>query len=491
MEEITLRYKLDQLAKSDVYPFHMPGHKRMIQDGIWKDISRIDITEIDGFDNLHQAQDILAWEQNRIAKLYQSKKSFILVNGSTCGVLAAICATCQENEEILMARNSHKSAYHAVYMQRLRASYLLPQMGAEEYPQGGIDVTTVKKALEKTEAKVVFLTSPTYEGVISDIKKIADAVHEKNGILIVDEAHGAHLKFDSRFGISAVDLGADLVIQSLHKTLPTMTQTAVLHVCSDRVDMESIKRYLSIFQTSSPSYVLMASISDCMTILQKNGKELFHTYFDRLNQFYIQMKELKHLKVLGTNWAEESYGLTRDLSKIIIVTDHLMDLEGNPFHGPQLYKILREKYHLQMEMQMGDYVLAMTSIMDTEEAFERFKQALFQIDQTLQSLEELQTYDTKDLRVSNIPKCACRIYEAMNARKTKKTLADAIGFVSAEYLYFYPPGTPILVPGECIESDLLERINRQKSLGLVVQGLADESSQTISVCELPDEDALV
>lgn len=481
--EDTLLYKLKELAESDMYPFHMPGHKRhMLVDELFASY-QIDITEIDDFDNLHYAQDILKREQERIGKIYGSKQSFLLVNGSSCGVLAAISSVTNSGDSILLARNSHKSAYHAIYLQQLKTGYLQPMKVNDFCPYGGIRPEDVKIGMEQTGAKVVFITSPTYEGIVSDVETIAKIVHDRNGILIVDEAHGAHLAFHSSFPQSSIACGADLVVQSLHKTMPSMTQTALLHACSNRVDIEKLKRYLTIFQTSSPSYVLMASVSECMTFIENQGKEAFEIYWKRLNDFYEKAKKLIHLQVLDDRWTKDTYQLTKDPSKIVIYLKQATDATGKAIHGPWLYDILRNRYHLQMEMQMGEYVLAMTSVMDTQEGFDRLIAALFEIDKQLDNKEKgsQKGVATDEKQSWHAPKIKTSIYAAMNALHEQLPLEMAQDRVSYEYLYLYPPGTPILVPGEVITKEILQDIQQLKDRGLSLQGTKDETGKTICV----------
>ena len=222
--------KLQEYRAEDMYPFHMPGHKRKPLP--FPNPYSIDITEIDGFDNLHHAEGILKEAQERAADLYGSKECFYLVNGSTCGLLAAICAATKKRDKVLVARNCHKAVYHALYLNELQAEYIYPVI-TKSGIQGQIEPEQVKKALLlNPDIAAVILTSPTYEGVVSDINAIAGIAHERGIPLIVDEAHGAHLGFGAGFPENAVRQGADAVIMSLHKTLPSFTQTALLHLCS-------------------------------------------------------------------------------------------------------------------------------------------------------------------------------------------------------------------------------------------------------------------
>ena len=251
--------RLLQYQSSEMYPFHMPGHKRRKDD--FANPFFIDITEIEGFDNLHHAEGILKDAQDRAAALYHSEETYFLVNGSTCGILAAVSACTARGGKILMARNCHKAAYHAAYLRGLDIEYLYPEKEDIFGINGGIHEDIVEKALEEfQDIQAVMITSPTYDGVVSNVEKIAQIVHRKGIPLIVDEAHGAHFGFHEYFPKSSVEMGADLVIHSLHKTLPSLTQTALLHVNGNRVDRECLRKFLDIYQTSSPSYVFMAGM---------------------------------------------------------------------------------------------------------------------------------------------------------------------------------------------------------------------------------------
>ncbi|HPB17928.1 MAG TPA: aminotransferase class V-fold PLP-dependent enzyme, partial [Clostridia bacterium] len=249
-------HKLRQPALQKSIPFHMPGHKRNMKCSahLNKLGIRYDITEIPGYDNLHDPKDIIYDAMKKAEMLWNSKYSFFLVNGSTCGILAAISSLADPGDKIIVARNSHKSVYNAIELLDLQPVFLNLPICAELSIPGSINPEIVYNAISANpDAKMVFLTSPTYEGVISDIQSICDISHKMNIPVVVDEAHGAHLKLNEYFNNSAVSSSADIVIQSLHKTLPSLTQTAIAHICTNTVDRDKFQRYLSVFQTSSPS----------------------------------------------------------------------------------------------------------------------------------------------------------------------------------------------------------------------------------------------
>ncbi len=539
-KQLGILERLAEYAESDAYPFHMPGHKRQeIPDGVpgeFPDPYGIDITEIDGFDNLHHAEGILKDAMDEAAAVYGADRSWYLVNGSTCGILSAVFAVTENGGKILTARNCHKAVYHAIYLNRLKAEYLYPEEIVEFGINGGIRADDVREALEKDameserkrasaeeaenfengensedisdlegthrrkgEIQAVLITSPTYEGVVSDIRAIADAAHEYGVPLIVDEAHGAHLEYADRchsFPKSALECGADIVIQSLHKTLPCFTQTAILHVKSRIVDQDKVARYLGMFQTSSPSYLFMAGMQRCIRYMDGAGRDEMVRYEKRLERFMERMKGLRVLEIL-THEVCEKYEAAAgwDPSKIVVSTMHAKE-----FHGEELAEVLRSQYHLEMEMTAPEYVIAMTSVMDTDEGFERLAAALVEIDRGLMKAKEndkkalLEINDilgeesekikleqerknskapgTLESKISR-PIERMPICEAMDAITGRTALQDTVGKVSAEFVYLYPPGIPIIAPGEVFTEEIVRKIEAYKAAGLLVQGPAD------------------
>ena len=379
-EEMWLDEALYEYSEKDYYPFHMPGHKREFCPETLKNPYKVDITEIDGFDNLHHAEGILLEAQRRAASLYGASESWYLVNGSTAGILSAVSACTSRGGEILMARNCHKAAYHAAYLRGLKTHYLFPQADRIVGLNGGISPEDVTDMLEMHSGiQAILITSPTYDGVVSDVKKIAEAAHACHVPLIVDEAHGAHFPFSEAFPVSATACGADVVIHSLHKTLPSLTQTALLHRNSERVSADKLRRFLGIYQSSSPSYLFMAGMDACLRLMQGEGRELFDEYTIRLGDCRERLAGLKNLHLLEKGEIT-GLGFVYDLdeSKMVVST------ANTSIDGAKLHEILLERYHLQMEMAASQYVIALTSVMDTEEGFARLEKALLEIDKELE-----------------------------------------------------------------------------------------------------------
>lgn len=472
----SLYQQLIQYCKSDFYPFHMPGHKRnsfSIKDTYQMPYS-FDITEIDGFDNLHHAEGILLEAQRQAAELYQAEETLFLVNGSTAGLLSAISACVSKNGKLLMARNCHKAVYHGVFLKELENVYIYPQKEQRYGGNGGLLIENIKQMLITCKnCEAILVTSPTYEGIVSNIEEICNVAHDYGIPVIVDEAHGAHFGFHSYFPESSIKNGADIVIHSVHKTLPSLTQTALLHINGKLVDREKIKKYLSIYQSSSPSYVLMASIDACMTNLKKQGDELFSRYVERLNHLREQMKSLNHIQLVDEDIIGTSGIINIDRSKLFLSVK-----EAN-ITGKELYDILCEQYHLQFEMASSEYIIGMTSIMDTQRGYDRLVAALREIDSSLQRNggKVKESYNKPYVKV--VQKCS--ISKAEESEKISIPLEQSKGWVSGEYVSLYPPGIPLLAPGEMISEELLQQIMFYKKNNLCIEGLSDYSGKNIQV----------
>lgn len=477
--------RLKEYSQSDFYPFHMPGHKRQIQEkflGEFPNPYSIDITEIEGFDNLHHPEGILKESMDWAAKLYDSDRTYYLVNGSTSGILSAICGTTENGGKILMSRNCHKSAYHGVFLNNLKIKYVYPQILDEFGLQGGLMAEKIQDMLkEDPDIQAVFVVSPTYDGIVSDIKRIGEIVHRYRIPLIVDEAHGAHFSFgrESGFPVSALELGADVVIQSLHKTLPAFTQTAVMHVKKGYVDLDKIDRYIHIYQTSSPSYLLMAGIDNCLSWMSGEGKKRMKNFSENLSQMRENLQKMKVLKLLKEEEKGKAGIFDLDKSKIIVSS------AGSCMDGISLGSLLREKYYLEMEMCGPDYVTAITTVADSPEGLSRLEKALMEIDEGLcreerESGLEMRN-DIQKINSFKAPVICMTLSDAFNADKEQVGLSDSVGKISTEFIYLYPPGIPLVVPGERMTEEMVLLVEDYKKRGFPVQGLKDQFCKSIFV----------
>lgn len=465
MDKKVIYDRLVEYSREGVYPLHMPGHKRNISLLKGIDPFAIDITEIEGFDNLHNAQDIIKKSMDEAAEFFCVKRTWYLVNGSSGGILAAIHCVTNIGDRILIGRNCHKSVYNAVQIRNLDAEYIYPEYIEEYGINGGYNVKKIKNMLEQNpDIKVVVLTSPTYEGIISDIESIAKVIHDRQGILIVDEAHGAHLGITDELPKAAYEVGADIVIESVHKTLPSLTQTAMLHLNSDKISEEKINEALGIYQSSSPSYLFMVSIENSINIAKRYGKKLL-TELLMNNKKIIEDVNKTNIHIIGKEIVGKKGVYDFDLTKLVIMS--------NQNNGGKLADILRKKYNFEVEMEAGNYVLAMTTMCDNLDELQRFKEALIEV-----GTQKKEKGESFSLQLVENEKTISS-YECSKYDTELVDLNMAEGKIAGDYIYLYPPGIPILVPGEKINERVVKQIQFLMEKNLNVVGITDKKMKVI------------
>ncbi len=486
--------RLTEYAEGNMIPFHMPGHKR--DPGLFlaggEDLQGlsalygIDITEIEGFDNLHDPEGILKEAEERAAKAYGSAHTHFLVNGSTAGILSAVSAVASradlaEKGALLVARNCHKSVYHAAFLNRLHLRYLYPSFD-EEYGIGGkIRPSDVREAIRSAREEGLFIagiviTSPTYEGIVSDIGAIVREAHEFGIPLIADEAHGAHFGFypsgtgEAAFVIpeNAVRLGADLVIHSVHKTLPAPTQTALIHINGDIVSDDLVRKYLRIYQTSSPSYPLMAGIDAAVSLMAKKGPDLLSRMIGMRQDLQSEISDLRCIKLCPYT----------EPGKILISVKGAVK-DGVPYMGKDLSDELRKSHRIELEMACGTYALGILTVADSPENVKSLAEALRRIDAGLSfaSRESASSDASSDASFEDSdkmrPEAVIPFYEAYGMDYEEIPLSEATGRIAAELTGIYPPGSPYLVPGEVWSEGIAARVERDIRNGLHTEGVRD------------------
>lgn len=444
-------------------PFHMPGHKRNATYNHLMGVEKLDLTEIDGLDDLHAPKGILFEAQKRAEEVFSVPHCRFLVNGSTVGILAGVKAATRRGEKVLIARNCHRSVYNAVELCGLDVSYIFPQCPGGLY--GCVSPDDVERALSADGGiKLVVLTSPTYEGVISDIKSIAEVCHCHGAVLMVDEAHGAHLGLCGAFCKSARQLGADIVVNSLHKTLPSLTQTALLHVTSDRVDISRVDEALAVFETSSPSYVLMCSIDGAVNYIAEHGKEELKRWHDevvslrgRLSELFDGDSDIKLFEGAG------AYAI--DVTKLCLLCPD----------GYALARALRAQ-GIEVEMSAPSHVLALSGMGDTAQTFDRLYEALKAVKSQ---------YRCAKLPYSvpffGAPRRVCAAYEVDALEQEQLPLNSCDGRISAENVWVYPPGSPVIVKGERVDGDTLNGLVALDKCGAAVQSSRGDMPKALYV----------
>lgn len=447
--------------------FHMPGHKGKqfyIDNGYGEFLDVImdcDITEIPGADNLFQAEDIIKTTMEKYKRLYETKASYLLINGSSCGIIAAILSSVSKGGKLVMARNCHKSAFNALSLGDITPVYAFPSIVEEYGILGEVSSEEIAKCLdENPDAEAVILPSPNYYGICSDIDAIAKEVHKRGKVLIVDQAHGAHLKFfkeDYDFPKPAEEQGADIVINSIHKTLGSFGQTALLNVCGEGVDLVTLEDKLQVIESSSPSYPLMATLDINADILLERGELLMKQWAENIQWFYEAAKEIPGLKVMAGN----------NLDK----TKLNLDMSAYGFNGNQLEEHLMEK-GIFLELVAGNVAMCMTGIGNKRCDFERLIDELRKIALNTPLVEGKEKTQpkalTKKLQWKGVP-----------LQKETVHVHDASGRVCAMSIIPYPPGIPIACPGEVLDEELLQYIKERRKAGENVIGLAE--NMTIQV----------
>ena len=454
-----LERQLSNASLSSQIPFHMPGHKRQIAPTGAIDFS-LDFTEIPGTDDLHHASGILKDAMSRTADLYHSEHTWYLVNGSTCGNLAGIFAMTKEGGEVIAARNCHRSVYHALQLRNLKVHWIMPSYIPEYEIYGSVSPSDVREALDRyPDSEAVILTSPTYEGVLSDVHAIAELAHRRNIPLFVDEAHGAHL-FLKGFPEGALKAGADVVVQSPHKTLFSATQSAWMHLNGTLVKKEEIEKQLAIFETSSPSYPLMMSLDGCTALWAANQAEYAETWLQNLHLFEELTSSLKHIRILQHPASEPHPGIfAYDPSKLLIQTS---------LCGADFLNELHDTYHCTMEMAEGHHVLAMTSAVDDPEDLRALARALNEADG---KLKEERSEDSLEI---TLPIARMSIHDAIEADHETIPLEESSGHTAGEYLFLYPPGIPLIVPGETVTEEQLCLLEKKAEEGYEIRSSQSE-----------------
>lgn len=457
--------------------FHMPGHKgsefykRFGYYDFFHDFLNMDITEIPGADNLFQQEGILKDCAEKYKHLYNSGKSYLLINGTSGGIIASILASVDRGGKLIMARNCHKSVFNALSLGGITPIYAYPTLLEEYHISGHIAVEEIERLLEKhPDAQAVILPSPNYYGVCSDVQAIVALIHKHGKTLIIDEAHGAHLHFLNKQA-SALDLGADMVVNSIHKTLSSMTQSALLNVSKDavssgRVDLDVLEDQLQVIQSTSPSYILMASLDITADILKTYGKELMEEWRQNLNYFYGRCSEIKNLSILKNNkqFTEEKDKYFLDETKMNF------SFQSIGLSGLQLEEILIKNYNIYTELVAGDLVMAMSGIGNTRQHFVALSDALEDISREVSESSfniDGHFIDKKPTAVFSQP----LVLKDVPKVKYKVMLKDSVGGICATSLIPYPPGIPIACPGEVLTKELVDYILSLRQAGEKVMGV--------------------
>lgn len=464
--------------EKNLLPLHMPGHQRKMEMGASLPYA-YDYTEVEELDNLHAPEGILQEAMNRTAAYYGCSDCFYLVNGSSSGLQAGIFTLLEEGDEVVVARNCHRSVFYALSLRKAKIHFLLPEFWKDFSCFGSVSLKEVERLISAfSKTKALIFTSPSYEGVVSDVEGIARLCHENGLSLLVDEAHGAHFspKKGASFPESAIALGADLVVQSPHKTLCSLTQSAWILGNGEKYSREKLSFYLSVFQTTSPSYPLMLSLEKATTLLEREGEALFSHWKEVMKGFREQARKLSYFSFL---WEKEEACFAMDFSKIFLRALGIPELRL----GRDLAKLLREDYGIESEMHSGENLLLMTGPFISEEELDRLFFALKDIERRFGEDREKQSGEGRpetieqSLQSKLLSSALYQISVADNSLQIQEglkegeelSLRDGEGRICLEYLSLYPPGIPLLFPGEKLTAEKIQGIEALEKEGIELQ----------------------
>ncbi|MBI4857746.1 MAG: aminotransferase class V-fold PLP-dependent enzyme [Acetobacterium woodii] len=467
-----IKKELNKLNKKNQHRFHMPGHKGRGEAFALYDY---DITEIPGADNLHDAQGVIAQAQQKLAAIYHSDEAAILVNGTTTGIHSAILGTSVPGKKLLVPINCHRAVFGALALGRIEGVFIAPEMQPDMGFAKAVSVASVHEALaEHPDINGMILTNPCYYGTTSDVEKIAATLHAQGKFLIVDEAHGAHLKFNDNLPMDALSAGADVVIQSTHKILGSLTQSSLIHFQGERVDRQQIKSFLALLQSSSPSYPLMISVEEAIDAAFEKGEAIFETIVEA-HQDYCQNQNKKAPIVL---YEEDGVDRGYDRSKWLFQTRGIT--------GAELETLLSRQYGIQCEMSGDNHVLAMTGMGTTREDLVSLTQAICDINKKVKINQSekiaVQTHINrwKTMDLAAAVKTEMPLWEALHsAVKEKKSLNQSVGAIVGDFIIPYPPGIPVLLPGSRMTPEIAGYLNHLLDHDVAVVGIDQKRELTL------------
>lgn len=468
---------LKTYTKDQTIPFHVPGHKQgrgnqELEDLLGTTCVNFDLTCMEDLDNICNPVSVIKESQDLAAQLYGAKQAFFLVNGTTSGIQAMIMSVCDPGDKIIIPRNAHKSAIGGIIMSGAEPVYIEPEI--HEYL--GIAMGIKPEALARTlelhpDAKAVFVINPSYYGIASDLKGIVEISHSYGIPVIADEAHGAHLFLHDQLPISAMEAGADLAASSTHKLGGSLTQSSLLLLQGNLVNPKKVKNVLNITQTTSPSYILMASLEIARKQLAQKGKEMVSQAFELALWAREKLKSIDGIYVID----EEIIGISGcyaiDPTKIVV------NVKALGLSGYDVEKILRKEYRIQIEMSDLFNIIALVSIGDSKETLSKFIDAL----QNIADKQTIKNVVKYFIPIPRIPESVVSPREAFYGEVKTVPLNDAEGEISAEIIMAYPPGIPIVCPGERITREIIDYVNVLRNEHAELQGTEDPEVKEIKV----------
>jgi arginine/lysine/ornithine decarboxylase len=462
-------------------PFYTPGHKHgagispLLTDLIGKDVFRADLTELAELDNLFTPQSVILAAQELAAEAFGAEKTWFLVNGSTCGIEAAILATCRMGEKIILPRNVHSSVISGLILSGAIPIFINPVYNSDLDIAYSITPEALKAALvQHPDTKAVLIVYPTYNGICGNLPAFVHLTHQYNIPLIVDEAHGAHFHFHSQLPISALTAGADLTVQSIHKTLGAMTQASMLHFQGKRIDIDRVNKALQLVQSTSPSFILLASLDAARQQMAIHGEKLISQTLELAEEARIKINQIPGLSTPLINSKKSPGFIDLDQTRLTVNVSKIK------FTGFASEEILDKKFHVTPEFSSWQNLTFIISLGNTKTDIQKLIQGLNNLTHVIPLTSECQPCNNiNDAIIASIMSISPR--EAFFANSEVIPIAETQERICAEIICPYPPGIPVLMPGEIITKSALEYLQEIQNMGGFISGCADETLQTVKV----------
>ncbi len=458
-----------------VVPFDVPGHKggrgnEELTNFLGINCLKADVNSMKPLDNLCHPVSVIKDAQALAAEAFGAKSSFFIVNGTTGSVQAMIMSTCKEGDKIIMPRNVHRSAINALVVNGAIPVYVNPGVNKRLGIPLGMSVSEVEKAIrENPDAKAVLINNPTYYGVCSDLRSIVKLCHEHNMLALVDEAHGTHLYFGEGMPLNAMAAGADMAAVSMHKSGGSLTQSSIL-LCGGSVNADYVRQVINLTQTTSASYLLMSSLDIARKNLALHGKQIFAKAESYAEYARKEINNIGGFYAFGSELCDGDAFYAFDSTKLSVNT-----IETG-LAGIEVYDLLRDEYNIQIEFGDIGNILAYISAGDRALEIERLISALAEI-KRLYSKDQNGMFDHEYINplVELSPK------KAFFTDKEKIALDSCTGRICGEFVMCYPPGIPILAPGERITGEIIEYIKYAKEKGCFLSGTQDITVNSLEV----------
>ena len=470
--------EMKKYIESDPTCFDVPGHKMCnfdndLEEYAGKTLYKLDVNAPIGLDNLYHPYGVIKEAEDLLADLYNVDEALFSINGTTGGIMTMIIGTIDAKEKIILPRNVHKSIINSLILSGAYPIFVMPDTDPETGIANGVKIDNYIKAMdENPDAKAVFVINPTYFGVTSNIKKLAKEAHERNMIVIADEAHGSHLYFHEDLPLGAMAAGADISSVSLHKTFGSLTQSSAILINKERINVSRIKKVYAMLSSTSPNHILLASIDVARKRMALDGHKLLSNTLDLARKTRERINKIRGFHCLDKSYLDGNGRFDIDETKLVINTSEV------GLSGFEIFKLMREVENVQMELGEISELLAIFTIGTTQKDADRLVEGLQKISDKYYDITDIKTIPHFSY---SFPELIVRPREAFHAPSKVISLDDAVGEISAESIMIYPPGIPLAIPGEIITQNAIDLLHFYEKEGGVV--LSDSPDGYIKVLD--------